>query len=150
MCWPRSHRYLRWRPCRWAVMVSHSRSCAAGAGNACWKLCLLDTSARPDTPEQVRRRELLITMSREGKFKGVTPRLLPMLIHPDRLQDKDLTGLIMTMAERVGRDAFVRQQTAILKRPDSRPFLKSIKCPVQVIGGRQDAITPPEIVREIR
>ena len=92
------------------------------------KLCLLDTSARPDTPEQVRRRELLITMSREGKFKGVTPRLLPMLIHPDRMEDKELTYIIMTMAERVGREAFVRQQTAILKRPDSRPLLKSIKC----------------------
>jgi pimeloyl-ACP methyl ester carboxylesterase len=113
------------------------------------KLCLVDTSARPDTPEQVRKRELLIAMSREGKFKGVTPRLLPMLIHPDRMDDKELTGIIMTMAERVGREAFVRQQTAILKRPDSRPFLKSIKCPVQVIGGLQDAITPPEIVREI-
>jgi pimeloyl-ACP methyl ester carboxylesterase len=113
------------------------------------KLCLIDTSARPDTPEQLRRRELLIAMSREGKFKGVTPRLLPMLIHPDRMDDKELTDIIMTMAERVGRDAFVRQQTAILKRPDSRPLLKSIKCPVQVIGGCQDALTPPEIVREI-
>ena len=88
-------------------------------------------------------------MSRAGQFKGVTPRLLPMLIHPDRLQDKELTGTITAMAERVGRDAFQNQQTAIINRIDSRPCLKNIRCPVQVIVGRQDALTPPEIMREI-
>jgi pimeloyl-ACP methyl ester carboxylesterase len=113
------------------------------------KLCLLDTSARADTPEQKKRRQLLLAMSREGQFKGVTPRLLPLLIHPDRMQDAALTGLIMAMAERVGRDAFHNQQTAIMNRPDNRPLLKSIRCPVQVIGGHQDEITPPNIVREI-
>jgi pimeloyl-ACP methyl ester carboxylesterase len=113
------------------------------------KLCLLDTSARADTPEQRKRRELLLVMSRKGQFKGVTPRLLPLLIHPDRMQDKELTGLIMAMAERVGREAFHNQQTAIMNRADSRALLKSIRCPVQVIGGKQDAITPPDIVREI-
>jgi pimeloyl-ACP methyl ester carboxylesterase len=113
------------------------------------KLCLLDTSARPDTPEQKKRRELLLAMSRAGQFKGVTPRLLPMLIHPDRMDDKELTGIVMTMAERVGREAFNNQQTAIMNRADSRPLLKKIRCPMQVIGGRQDALTPPDIVQEI-
>jgi pimeloyl-ACP methyl ester carboxylesterase len=113
------------------------------------KLCLLDTSTRADTPEQKQRRKLLLAMSKAGQFKGVTPRLLPLLIHPDRLEDEPLTEIIMKMAERVGREAFHRQQTAILDRIDSRPYLKDIKCPVQVIGGRQDALTPPEIVKEI-
>lgn len=113
------------------------------------KLCLLDTSARPDTDEQRERRRLLLIMAQRGQFKGVTPRLLPMLIHPDRLQDIELTDTIVGMAERMGRDAFRNQQAAIMNRIDSRPFLKNIHCPVQVIGGRQDALTPPEIVREI-
>ncbi len=113
------------------------------------KLCLLDTSARPDTTDQQQRRRLLMQMAKAGEFKGVTPRLLPLLIHPDRIDDKPLTEIVITMAERVGRDAFQSQQTAILNRPDSRPFLKNIKCPTQIIGGAQDAITPPEIVREI-
>jgi pimeloyl-ACP methyl ester carboxylesterase len=42
------------------------------------RLVLMDTSARPDTPEQKRRRKGLIELSRKGDFKGVTPRLLPM------------------------------------------------------------------------
>jgi pimeloyl-ACP methyl ester carboxylesterase len=113
------------------------------------KLCLLDTSARPDTAEQSEKRRLLLAMSKAGQFKGVTPRLLPLLIHPDRLEDKDLTYIIVTMAERMGRDVFHKQQTAILNRIDSRPFLRDIKCPTQLIVGSQDALTPPEIMREI-
>lgn len=113
------------------------------------KLCLLDTSARPDTEEQKERRRLLLTMSKAGQFKGVTPRLLPLLIHPKRLEDKDLTSVIMSMAERMGREAFHHQQTAILNRIDSRPHLKNIRCPVQLVGGLEDALTPPPILKEI-
>lgn len=113
------------------------------------KLCLLNTSARADMPEQRERRRLLLAMAKGGQFKGVTPRLLPMLIHPDRLQDTALTDIITSMGERMGRDVFCHQQTAIMHRVDSRPDLKAIVCPTQVIGSRQDALTPPEIVREI-
>lgn len=113
------------------------------------KLCLLDTSARPDTDEQKERRRLLLIMAQRGQFKGVTPRLLPMLIHPDRLKDVEVTDIIIGMAERMGRDVFRNQQTAIMNRIDSRPHLKNIRCPVQLIGGRQDALTPPEILKEI-
>jgi pimeloyl-ACP methyl ester carboxylesterase len=113
------------------------------------KLCLLDTSARPDTDEQKQKRRLLLAMSKAGQFKGVTPRLLPMLILPEHLEDKELTHTIMAMAERVGRDAFHNQQTAILNRIDSRPSLKDIRCPTQLIVGAQDSLTPPEIMREV-
>ena len=113
------------------------------------KLALVDTSARPDTPEQVTRRRGLIALASTGRFRGVTPRLLPLLIHPDRQSDSALTVTVMAMAERVGQEAFVRQQTAIMGRPDSRPGLGAIACPTLVIGGREDALTPPELVAEI-
>ena len=106
------------------------------------RAALLDTSARPDGPEQVERREALIKLAQTGKFKGVTPRLLPLLIHTDRLRDQALTGTVMAMAERVGQAAFVRQQRAILRRPDGRPALARIACPTLVVCGRNDALTP--------
>ncbi|MBI1272663.1 MAG: alpha/beta fold hydrolase [Alphaproteobacteria bacterium] len=112
------------------------------------RLALIDTSARADTPEQKERREALIALSRSGKFKGVTPRLMPMLVHPDSLKDDAITDVILAMAERVGREAFERQQTAILHRIDSRSSLPAIKCPTLVVCGMQDEITPPEIARE--
>ena len=113
------------------------------------KLCLLNTSARPDTPEQSERRRMLLAMSKSGQFKGVTPRLLPMLISESRLQDAELTHIITSMAERMGREAFRNQQTAILHRIDSVPSLKNIRCPVQVIAGINDTLTPPDVMREI-
>lgn len=112
-------------------------------------LVLVDTSARPDTEEQARRRRGLLALARTGRFRGVTPRLLPMLLHPGRLDDTALTGRIMAMAERVGRDGFIRQQTAILGRPDSRPTLSSIRCPALVVCGRQDQVTPPPLAEEM-
>jgi pimeloyl-ACP methyl ester carboxylesterase len=112
-------------------------------------LALVDTSARPDSAEQARRRRALIALARTGKFKGVTPRLLPMLLHPGRLEDLVLTGRVMAMAERIGRDAFLRQQTAILGRRDSRPDLPRIGVPALVACGRQDAITPLEVAEEM-
>ena len=113
------------------------------------KLAIFDSSARPDTAEQQERRRILLAISKAGQFKGVTPRLLPLLIHQDRLQDSALTDIIMGMAERVGREAFARQQTAILHRIDSRPFLDAIACPTLIVGGLQDAITPPELLQEM-
>lgn len=112
------------------------------------RLALLDTSARPDTAEQQQRRRSLLKLAETGRFKGVTPQLLPLLVHEDRLSDSPLVDEIMAMAEAVGRDAFARQQTAIMNRRDSRDTLEGISCPTLVVCGRQDAITPLEISEE--
>ena len=112
------------------------------------RLALLDTSARPDTPEQARRRRGLMALTRSGQFKGVTPRLLPQLVHPDHLAGP-VGSAVMAMAERVGREAFLRQQAAILGRPDSRPDLPGLRLPTLVAVGEADALTPPALAAEI-
>lgn len=114
-------------------------------------LCLMDTGARPDTPEQARRRRGLMALIRSGRgaFRGVAPRLLPQLLHPDRAADPVLGAEVIAMAERVGRDAYLRQQTAILGRPDSRPDLSGIAVPTLVAVGEGDQLTPPELSREM-
>ncbi len=114
------------------------------AGARVTHLALFDTSARPDTPEQTERRRGLLALSQQGQFKGVTPRLLPMLVHPSRL-GTPLAQEVMDMAERVGSDAFLRQQNAIMHRPDSRPDLPGIAAPTLVACGEEDALTPPEL-----
>ncbi|MBB6250487.1 alpha/beta fold hydrolase [Nitrospirillum iridis] len=112
------------------------------AGDRVERLALMDTSARPDSPEQRRRRQGLLALARTGKFRGVTPRLLPQLLHPDHQADPAIAGEVMAMADRVGRDAFIRQQGAILGRPDGRPDLAAIRCPTLVVVGGQDQVTP--------
>jgi len=111
-------------------------------------LALLDTSARPDTAELTERRKALIELAARGKFKGVTPRLLPLLLHKDH-QHPPLSTIVTDMAARIGQPAFVRQETAIMGRPDSRPFLKDIKVPTLVLVGEDDALTPVHLHKEL-
>ncbi|MEQ8733893.1 MAG: alpha/beta fold hydrolase [Rhodospirillaceae bacterium] len=113
------------------------------------RLALIDTQARPDTAEQVKIRQGLIKLAGMGKFKGVTPRLLPNLVHKDRLDDPTVRDVVLEMAARIGQEAFARQQTAIMGRPDSRGDLHAIRVPTVVICGRQDILTPPELHQEM-
>lgn len=111
-------------------------------------LALLDTSARPDTPEVTERRKALIELASHGKFKGVTPRLLPLLLHKAH-QFPPLSDIVIDMAARIGQPAFIRQETAIMGRQDSRPFLKDIKVPTLVLVGEDDQLTPVHLHEEL-
>ncbi|MBE9603297.1 alpha/beta fold hydrolase [Acetobacteraceae bacterium H6797] len=112
------------------------------------RLALFDTSARPDTPEQSRRRKALMAMTRTGMFKGVTPRLLPQLVH-EKHRKGPVAETVMAMANDIGRDAFLRQQSAILARPDSRGELPLYRLPAMVVVGENDVMTPPELAIEM-
>jgi len=113
------------------------------------KLALLDTSPRPDTQEKTQSRMELIDLTLKKRFKEVLPRLLPQLIHPARRKDRELTSAIAAMADHVGQDAFLRQETAIMNRPDSRKDLSHIRCPTLILCGRQDTLTPLELHEEM-
>ncbi|GAB5387297.1 MAG: alpha/beta hydrolase [Alphaproteobacteria bacterium] len=112
-------------------------------------LVLCCTSARPDDEPTLKRRKALIDLATRGRFRGVTPRLLPLLIAEDRLTDEAVTKPILSMAEEVGQAAFIRQQRAIMSRIDSRPSLSSIKCPTLIVSGEQDQLTPPDLQTEM-
>ena len=113
------------------------------------RLALMDTSARADDAEQSKRRYALLSQLEHGDFKGVTTRLLPLLVHLERLDDRALVAVIKRSAARVGADAYRRQQHAILGRPDGRKDLHRIKCPTLVLCGRQDALTPVALHEEM-
>jgi pimeloyl-ACP methyl ester carboxylesterase len=113
------------------------------------RLALVSTSARADTPEQTAQRQAMLRLSAIGQFSGVTPRLLPRLVHPARLDDAAVTAPILAMAAAIGREGFRRQQTAIMNRPDSRDTLGRIRVPTLVLCGRDDRLTPPDLSQEI-
>ena len=48
-----------------------------------------------------------------------------------------------------GSEAFVRQQTAVISRPDSRPTLAWIKCPTLVLTGDEDNTIPNSLSVEM-
>jgi pimeloyl-ACP methyl ester carboxylesterase len=108
------------------------------------KLALLDTAYRADLPEQSERRHKLMAVAREGRFLDINDTLWPLLVHPARQGEAPLRKLIDDMALDVGPEAFIRQQAALLNRPDSTPLLPTIRCPTLVLVGEADALTPPE------
>ena len=110
------------------------------------KLALLDTQARPDGAEARARR---LDRARRAAVRDPTGRLLPLFVHPDRREHKGMVAAITAMANRVGPAGFLRQQTAILNRADSRPSLAAIACPTLVLCGRQDVLTPVELHEEM-
>jgi pimeloyl-ACP methyl ester carboxylesterase len=113
------------------------------------KLALLDTSARPDSPEAKGGREKFIAMAQAGKLHDVVETLTPKFLHRNQVKDESLKKIVREMAHDTGPDAFVRQQKAIMSRPDSRPLLSEIGCPTLVLVGEGDELTPPELAREI-
>lgn len=112
------------------------------------RLALLATSAAPDSPERAATRRMAIESLKLGRFVGVTTRLLPQLVHASQVGGP-VGQEVRDMAARVGGEAFLRQQTAILGRPDSRPTLASIAVPTLVAVGDSDVLTPPAESEEI-
>ena len=93
-------------------------------------------------------RRALIQQAEAGRFDQVLEALLPLFLG-ERADDGDLAGRVREMAVRVGPSEFVRQQQAIMARPDARPALARIDCPTLVLCGQQDRLTPPGLAQEI-
>jgi pimeloyl-ACP methyl ester carboxylesterase len=113
------------------------------------RLALLDTQARADTPEQTVGRKQQIAMAQSGLYAEIPDVSIPRYLLKKNHGDPVLSGIVRQMIAETGAEAFVRQQTAIMTRPDSRPMLPSIRCPTLVLVGDADIATPPELNKEI-
>ena len=111
-------------------------------------LALLNTNARPDSPEATENRRRLMALA-ERDYEAVIATLLPKVLTAKSLADAAIAGTITSMANSVGREAFARQQKAILGRIDSRPRLAEIRCKTLVVAAREDAIMPLEVLEEL-
>ncbi len=114
----------------------------AQAGDRVTRLCLFDTSARPDAPEQAARRRKLIGMVDSGAYDEVAALMLPLFVQLDRAEEEPLRSDLLSMIERTGPEVYLRQQKANANRPDRRPGLGAISCPTLVVCGRQDVLLP--------
>jgi pimeloyl-ACP methyl ester carboxylesterase len=113
------------------------------------KLALINTQARPDPPEATARRRGLIARAKAGQYRAVLDELFPLFVHPSRRERADLRQLVYDMADDVGVEAFIRQQTAIMARADSRPTLATITCPTLVLTADEDNTIPNKLSKEM-
>jgi pimeloyl-ACP methyl ester carboxylesterase len=112
------------------------------------RLALLDTSIRADTPERsVVRRALDKAARAPGKFHGFGDRLLTSYLDASNLFDERMAGRIRAMTERLGVETLVRQNN--IERKDGAQALRSVTCPVLILCGENDRLTPVEDHREM-
>jgi pimeloyl-ACP methyl ester carboxylesterase len=112
------------------------------------RLALLNTHARPDSPESRDNRKRLMALS-ERDFPAVIATLIPKIVGEAHRADDAVVGTITGMGLAIGRDGFLRQERAIIRRIDSRPHLAAIRCPTLVVAARDDGIMPVAWLEEL-
>lgn len=111
-------------------------------------LALLDSAGGADGEARKEQRRGGMVATGQGKFGLVVQAMVPGLLAPDHV-DGALADIVREMAARVGPEAYLRQQTAIMGRIDSRPHLAEIRVPTLVGVGTLDTLTPPALAEEM-
>jgi pimeloyl-ACP methyl ester carboxylesterase len=112
-------------------------------------LALLGTSARADTPELIRLRSEACALFEQGRMDEVLRANVLFAFHPAHAADTAMVDGYLVLIRRGGADQLIRQNRAVMARPDLRPELHRIACPTLVAVGDADQLTPPEQAREI-
>ncbi|MFD1333664.1 alpha/beta fold hydrolase [Methylopila musalis] len=113
------------------------------------RVALLDTTAEPDTDEGRDRRRTLIAAARRNKLGAIHQATFGRYVDRTRENDAELEALVREMLFATGAEAFARQMTAILDRPEQASLLPGVACPALVLVGENDLPTPPEHARRM-
>ncbi|WP_454781580.1 alpha/beta fold hydrolase [Legionella sp. WA2022007384] len=97
------------------------------------KLCLLNTSAQPDSEEKHQRRIEMIRTVEQGAFQTVAAALADNYVYDERVKAE-----VLSMFLSVGPQTFLAQQKILLARDECNSFLASLTMPTLVMHARQD------------
>jgi pimeloyl-ACP methyl ester carboxylesterase len=112
-------------------------------------LALLGTTARPETPEMRQVRETAIELFGQGRAMELIEANVGCAFHPDQARDAALVRSYLDFVERAGAGQLIRQNRAVMSRPDARAHMSALACPTLVMCGDSDRLTPPECSAEI-
>jgi len=110
-------------------------------------LALLDTGCSPLAPGEAGEREAsgryaLLDASRRQGMRAMAWIWLQNMVQRARLSDSALVQPILDMMAHKTPDIFEAQIRALLSRPDARPLLPQIECPVLLLCGDEDSWAP--------
>ncbi|MBU3739090.1 MAG: alpha/beta fold hydrolase [Rhodoferax sp.] len=112
-------------------------------------LALLGTSARPEDEATRALREAAIVLFEQGRMDEVLQANLPLAFDSSRAADAALHQAYLAMIGRAGAQQLIAQNRAVISRPDALAHIGRLRCPVLVLCGEGDALTPPDRSREI-
>ena len=84
-----------------------------------------------------------------GLLREVLEPNIAFAFHPNQADDEALVQRYLTIVLDAGAQQLIRQNRALMQRPDQRPHLPQLRCPVLVMCGENDLLTPPPMSREI-
>ncbi|WP_164736685.1 alpha/beta fold hydrolase [Pararhodobacter zhoushanensis] len=112
-------------------------------------LVLIGTNAAADTPRGAALRGKVAAWAAREGIDALAASIADGMLSTTRRDDADLRGAILRMATGQGLDTFTRHQTALAARPDQTAALADITCPVLVLTGAEDTVTPPDAGRAV-
>ena len=112
-------------------------------------LALLGTNARPEAPEMYELRESAIELFERGELRDVIEPNVVFAFHPAQAADEALVQRYVEIVLDAGTQQLITQNRAVMRRPDARTHLPSLRAPVLLVCGDTDRLTPPDCTREI-
>ena len=109
------------------------------------RLALLDTGVHSASADELPKRQALLDISAGKGMTALADVWLPPMVKAGRLEtDITLRERLYAMVERMTPEIHRQQIAALLGRPDARPLLSQIYCPVLIGVGSLDQWSPPE------
>jgi pimeloyl-ACP methyl ester carboxylesterase len=112
-------------------------------------LALLGTNARPETEDMRELREAAIRLFEQDRVREVIEPNVHFAFHADSVKDRALVQRYVDFVLAAGARQLIRQNRAVISRPDARLHLQLVRCPTLVMCGQDDQLTPPECSAEI-
>jgi pimeloyl-ACP methyl ester carboxylesterase len=112
-------------------------------------VALLGTNARPEDERMRQLREAAIVLFEQGRMAEVIEPNVGFAFHPDHAKDRALSQAYLDFVYEAGAPQLIRQNRAVIARPDARLHLPQLSCPALVMCGEDDQLAPPECSREI-
>ena len=113
-------------------------------------LALLGTNPRPESPETHALRADAIELFAQGNVRDVIEPNVVFAFHPKQAADTALVLRYLTIILEAGAPQLIAQNRALMQRPDARAHLGTLRCPVLLMCGDTDRLTPPDCTREMK
>jgi len=113
-------------------------------------MLLADTRPDADSPEAIEGRQRMLATLAEHGPPAIAEAMIPRLLgETTRRTRPDLVEEVRRLVVSNSPEAIEGALIALMTRPDSRPILSTIDCPVLIVVGEEDVVTPPAISRDM-
>ncbi len=113
-------------------------------------IVLADTRPQADTPEAKEGRQRMLQLLDDAGPPAVAEQMIPRLLgETTRSTRPEIVERTRALALASSKEAIAGAIRALMSRPDSTVLLGSIACPALIVAGEEDAITPPDVHREM-